>query len=159
MRCSGARVLRTPSHVKASLTAAIVVRSLWAALGMVWVTGVLVGWVAVRLVVCWPVSWDVVVAVDIDTWNLLGENVEGPTAKTGGGTAWKTPWLVTVFGRWEARSANGATIEPPVTTSRNQRAKIPDGRRYTGRRAAIGLNDGAASGTPYAQRRKKKRKN
>ena len=31
--------------------------------------------------VCWPVSWDVVVAVDIGTWNLLEECVEGPTAK------------------------------------------------------------------------------
>jgi hypothetical protein len=38
-----------------------VVRSLWAALGEVWV----VEWVVDRLVVCWPVSWDVVVAVDI----------------------------------------------------------------------------------------------
>ena len=65
MRCSGARVLRTPSHVKASLTAAMVVRSLWAELGEVWLTGVLFGWVVDRLVVCWPVSWDVVVAVDM----------------------------------------------------------------------------------------------
>jgi hypothetical protein len=31
VRCSGARVLRTPSQVNASLTAAIVVRSLLAA--------------------------------------------------------------------------------------------------------------------------------
>jgi hypothetical protein len=77
VRCSGARVFLTPSHVKASFTAAIVVRSLWAALGVVWVMGVLVGWVVDRLVVCWPVSWDVVVAVDIGTWNLLGECVEG----------------------------------------------------------------------------------
>jgi hypothetical protein len=29
------------------------------------VVGVLVGWVVVRLVVCWPVSWDVLVAVDM----------------------------------------------------------------------------------------------
>jgi hypothetical protein len=43
----------------------MVVRSLWEELGEVWVTGVLVGWAAVRLVVCWPVSWDVVVAVDM----------------------------------------------------------------------------------------------
>ena len=56
VRCSGARVFLTPSHVKASLTAAMVVRSLWAALGVVWVTGVLLGWVVDRLVVCWPVS-------------------------------------------------------------------------------------------------------
>ena len=39
VRCSGARVFLTPSHVKASFTAAIVVRSLWAALGEVWVLG------------------------------------------------------------------------------------------------------------------------
>jgi len=40
--------------------------------------------------------------------------------------AWKTPWMVTVFGRWEARSATEATMEPPATMSRNQVAKIPD---------------------------------
>ena len=65
VRCSGAKVLRTPSHVKARRTAAMVVRSLWAALGVVWVTGVLVGWVVVRLVVCGLVVGSVVVAVDI----------------------------------------------------------------------------------------------
>jgi hypothetical protein len=54
-----------PSHVKESFTAAIVVRSLLAALGVVWVVGLLVGWVVVRLVVGWLVSWDVVVAVDM----------------------------------------------------------------------------------------------
>jgi hypothetical protein len=134
--------------VKASFTAAIVVRSLWAALGEVCVAGLLVGWVAVRLVVCWPVSWDVVVAVDIDTWNLLGENVEGPTAKTGGGTAWKTPWLVTVFGRWKARSAMEATMEPSATIGRNQGAKIPDERCLTGRRASIRMGTGLR-GVPH----------
>jgi hypothetical protein len=51
--------------VNASFTAAIVVRSLFAALGVVWVTGVLVGWVVDRGDWLWPVSWDVVVAVDI----------------------------------------------------------------------------------------------
>jgi hypothetical protein len=40
-----------------------VVRSLWAAERSSWDVGVLV---VVRLVVCWPVSWEVVVAVDID---------------------------------------------------------------------------------------------
>jgi len=59
VRCSGARVFLTPSHVKASLTAAMVVRSLWAALGEVW----LVRFVVDRLDVVWPVS--VVVAVDM----------------------------------------------------------------------------------------------
>ena len=57
--------------------------------------------------------------------------------------AWKTLWLVTVFGRWEARSATEATMEPPATKSPNQGAKIPDERL-----ASIGLRDGAARGTP-----------
>ena len=77
VRCSGARVFLTPSHVKASLTAAIVVRSLWAALGAVWWVGVLVGRAVDRLVVCWPVSWDVVVAVDIGTCELLERWLDG----------------------------------------------------------------------------------
>jgi hypothetical protein len=47
----------------------MVVRSLWAALGVVWVTGVLLVFVG-RFVVCWPVSWDVVVAVDMK-WFLF----------------------------------------------------------------------------------------
>lgn len=37
-------------------------------------TGVLAGWVVDRLAVCWPVSWDVVVAVDI---GFLTEKVIG----------------------------------------------------------------------------------
>ena len=65
VRCSGAKVLRTPSHVKASFTAAMVVRSLWTELGEVWLTGVLLGWVVVRLVVCGLVVGSVVVAVDM----------------------------------------------------------------------------------------------
>ncbi|MFM8496758.1 MAG: hypothetical protein ACKOEM_14765 [Planctomycetia bacterium] len=75
-----------PSHVNAKRTAAIVVRSLLAAERSSWVVGVLLGWVVDRLVVCWPVSWDVVVAVDIGTWNLLEGWVEGPAAKTTGQT-------------------------------------------------------------------------
>jgi hypothetical protein len=59
----------------------MVVRSRWAALGDVWVIGVLVGWVVVRLVVCWPV-WGSVVVVDIGTWNLREGWMEAPTAKT-----------------------------------------------------------------------------
>ena len=66
VRCSGARVFRTPSHVKESFTAAIVVRSLLAALGEVCVAGLVAGEVVVRLVVCWLVSWDVVVVVDMN---------------------------------------------------------------------------------------------
>ena len=65
VRWSGARVLRTPSHVKAKRTAAMVVRSLLAALGEVCVARFVVGWVVVRRELVWPVSWDVVVAVDI----------------------------------------------------------------------------------------------
>jgi len=65
VRCSGARVFLTPNHVKASFTAAIVVRSLWAALGVVWVTGVLVGGVVVPGGWFWLVVGSVVVAVDM----------------------------------------------------------------------------------------------
>jgi hypothetical protein len=70
VRCSGARVFLKPSHVKASLTAAIVVRSLWATERSSWVVGLLVGWITGRLVVFWPVLWDVVVAVDMK-WFLF----------------------------------------------------------------------------------------
>jgi len=69
----------------------------------------------------------------------------------------KSPWLVTLFERCEARSATEATVEPPVTVSRNQGAKIPDGHWLSGRRASIGQRDGAARGTPYLDRRRKKR--
>jgi len=37
------------------------------------------------------VSWDVVVAVDIGTWNLLEGWMEGSAAKTGGGAGEKNP--------------------------------------------------------------------
>ena len=57
-------------------------RSLWAAERSSWLVGVLVGEVVVRLVVVWPVEGSVVVAVDIGAWNLLGECVEAPAAKT-----------------------------------------------------------------------------
>jgi hypothetical protein len=51
--------------------------------------------------------------------------------------------MVTLFEKWEARSAIEATMEPPATKSRNQEVKIPDGRW-----ASIGLKDEAARGTP-----------
>ena len=125
----------------------MVVRSLWAELGEVWVTGVLVGWVVDRGDWLWLVSWDAVVKVDIGTWNLLGESVEDPTATTAdrlvATQAWKSLWLVTLFGRWDARSATEATMEPPATKSRNEEAKIPDERR-----ASIRLRGGAARGKP-----------
>jgi hypothetical protein len=60
----------------------MVVRSLWAALGDVWVVGLVV---VDRLVVCGPVMGSVVVAVVIgcteSPWSWL---VEGPAAQTGG---------------------------------------------------------------------------
>ena len=56
--------------MKDSFTAAIVVRSLWAAERSSWVVGVLVGWVVDRLAVCWPVSWEVVVEVGMK-WFLF----------------------------------------------------------------------------------------
>jgi len=124
----------------------MVVRSLWAALGVVWVTGVLVGWVMDRGGWFWLVVGSVVVAVDIGTWNLLGESVEGPTAKTAdrpvAARAWKRPWLVRLLEAYGGRLAIEATMEPPVTVSRNQRSKIPDeqwGRlpRLTVRSAAM----------------------
>ena len=68
--------MRVPSQVKASRTAAIVERSLLEALGVVWVMGLLLGWDVDRLVVCWPVSWEVVVAVDMNgesPWSSLGK--------------------------------------------------------------------------------------
>ena len=48
VRCSGARVLRTPSQVNAKRTAAMVERSLLAALGEVCVAGVVDEGVVVR---------------------------------------------------------------------------------------------------------------
>ena len=128
-RCSGASVLRVPSHVKAKRTAAMVERSLLAAERSVWVAGVVVGGVVVRREVVWPVSWEVVVVVDIGTWNLLGESVEDPAAKTAGRPvaerAWKRPWLVTLLEAYGGRLAVKATMEPPVTVSRNQGSKNP----------------------------------
>ena len=95
--------------MKASLTAAMVERSLFAAERSVWVAGVVdVGrgdWV-------WLVSGDVVVAVDMGTWDLLGEGEwRGPAAQTGGGTIKKSPWMATVFGARDGRMAIGATVE------------------------------------------------
>jgi hypothetical protein len=97
--------------VNASRTAAIVERSLLAAERSVWVAGVVDEGVVVRREVVWPMSVEVVV----DMWmgDLLGGGEwEGPAAREGGGTIRKSPWLATVFGRCEARSATEATVEP-----------------------------------------------
>jgi hypothetical protein len=56
---------------------------------------------------------------------------------------WKSPWLLTVLEAYGRRLAIEATVEPPVTMSRNQRAKIPDEQR-----ASIGLGEEATRGTP-----------
>jgi len=116
--------------VKASLTAAIVVRSLWAALGLVWVMGLLLGWVVDLGGWLWLVVGSVVVAVDIGTWILLGVRWERPAAKTAdtpeASLACKSPWLVTVLEACGGRLAIEATMEPPVTMSRNQGSEIPD---------------------------------
>jgi hypothetical protein len=74
VRCSGARVFRTPSHVKARRTAAIVVRRRLAAERSDWERGVLVGWVVGRGDWLWLVVGSVVVAVDmlLIVWFLLG---------------------------------------------------------------------------------------
>jgi hypothetical protein len=70
--------------------------------------------------------------------------MEGSAAQTDGGTGWKTNWLATVLGRWDARSATEATIETPAAVSRNRGAEIPDemGGLLSGR----GM--GAARGNP-----------
>ena len=98
----------------------------------------LLGWVVGRFVVCWPVSWEVVVAVDIGTLSLLGECVEGPAAKSAdrrvASLAWKSPWPLTVLEAYGGRLAIEATMEPPSTVSRNQGTEIRDEWR-----ASIGL--------------------
>ncbi len=43
--------------------------------------------------------------------------------------AWKSHWLVTVLEAYGGRLAIEATVEPPVTVSRNQRSEIPDEQR------------------------------
>ena len=82
-------------------------------------TGLLLGWVVDRGGWFWLVVGSVVVAVDIGTWNLLGECVEGPAAKTAdrlvAARAWNSPWLVTLLEAYGGRLAIEATMEPRVT--------------------------------------------
>ena len=82
MRYSGARVFLTPSHVKASRTAAIVVRRRLAAERSEWESGVLVGWVVGRGDWLWQVVGSVVVAVDMLLVTCLHEG--GLRNRTGG---------------------------------------------------------------------------
>jgi hypothetical protein len=64
--------------------------------------------------------------------------------------------MVTLLEAYGGRLAIKATMEPPVTVSRNQGSKIPDGQRLTGRRSSIGLW-GAGRGAPDIDRREEKR--
>jgi hypothetical protein len=144
--------------VKESFTAAIVVRSLWAALGEVWVVGLLEGWVVVRLAVCWPVACDVVVAVDIGTCDLLEGWMERPAAKTGGGEGWEKSLAGDGFeGLRRAishRGDRGAVCHHAPDSGRENPGRTPTDR-------AAGFcrdEDGAARGTPYTYRRKKRKK-
>jgi hypothetical protein len=136
--------------VNASFTAAIVVRSLWAALGVVWVVGLLVGWVVVRRDVCWPVSVDVVVAVDIWVRGISLKVVrwKARLRRLVAARAGKSHWLVTVLKAYNGRSATEATGESSAIVSRNQWAKIPDERCLTGRRASIRMGTGLR-GVPH----------
>jgi len=70
--------------------------------------------------------------------------------------AGKSHWLVTVLEAYDGRSAIEATVEPSALLSRNQGTEIPDGRR-----ASIGMRDGAARGTHIhiEERRKNIEKN
>ena len=131
LRCSGARVLRTPNHVKLSFTAAIVARSLLAAERSSWVVGVLVGEVVVRLVVCWPVVGSVVVAVDIGTCDLLEGWMEGPAAKTDGGSGWEKPLASDCFGALGSpishRGDHGAACQKkPESRGKNPGSPLTD---------------------------------
>ena len=62
--------------------------------------------------------------------NLLGVRWERPAAKTAdrlvAALAWKSPWPVTVLVAYGGRLAIKATMEPPVTVSRNQGSEIRD---------------------------------
>jgi len=53
-----------------------------------------------------------------------------PAAKTAdrlvAARAWKSAWLVTLLEAYDGRSAIKATMEPPVTVSRNQGSEIRD---------------------------------
>ena len=62
--------------------------------------GVLVGWVVDRLAVCWPVSVEVVVAVDIGCAGIYLLKMVGWKARPRrlvAARAGKSPWLVTVL--------------------------------------------------------------
>jgi len=56
--------------------------------------------------------------------------MERPAAKTAGrpvaALAWKSAWLVTLLEAYDGRSAIEATMEPPVTVSRNQGLQTPE---------------------------------
>ena len=78
-----------------------------------------------------------------------------PTAKTADRTvaerAWKSPWLGTLLEAYGGRLAIEATMEPPVTVSRNQGSENPDEPR-----ASIGLR-GVPGGVPQIQIEERRR--
>jgi hypothetical protein len=136
VRCSEARVFRTPSHVKASFTAAILVRSLLAAERSCCVTGWWVSrWRAARRYVLAGVGgccgrgghWVRGISLNMGAWKARPRRLVA--ARTG-----KRQWLAPVFGAYDGLSAIDATMGPSATKSRNQGAKIPDELR-----ASIGL--------------------
>jgi len=75
--------LRTPSHLKASLTGTKVDRSLLAAERSVWVAGVVVGRVVGRGDWFKVIGDSLVVAVDMGRWDLLGGGEWEGTAAPG----------------------------------------------------------------------------
>jgi hypothetical protein len=57
----------------------------------------------------WWLLWTLVRAISLKVgWNARPRMLVAARTE-------KSLWLVTVFGRWEARSATEATMEPPVT--------------------------------------------
>ncbi len=90
-------------------------------------------------------SVDVVVAADI--WvrgvSLRVVGWKARLRRLVAAQAGKSHWLVTVLKAYDGRSATEATMEPPVTKSPNQGAKIPDDLKDS-----IGQRDGAERDTP-----------
>jgi hypothetical protein len=108
----GRSIHRPLSHVKASLTAATAMRSLWAAERSSWVVGVLVGWVVDRLAACWPVSWEVVVAVDMKWFPMWFVRGAGAEADDSLPPTLISVWRAGVGSRMAARSLWRARSRP-----------------------------------------------
>jgi hypothetical protein len=74
----------------------------------------------------WLLLWTLVRGISLES------GLEEPTATTAdkpvAERAWKRPWMVTLLEAYCGRLAIEATMEPPVTVSRNQGAEISDER-------------------------------